>query len=118
MYNQFFINSLLRGTTTIKKLIDTNWIEDENDIILLDKMRELGILDTTLIHIIITEDTQSITLNDFINTLTDDNVGNIEECEKCKMRTRKRRCSYLPNHNGCTLRLLQSNSPSCWNEHD
>jgi hypothetical protein len=76
----YFIIPLEVGETTLETLFNRHILERTPSIALnLEKrVHELGINERTLIGVIITEDTESITLNEFIKNATDSWVENID----------------------------------------
>lgn len=68
---QFFVNFLYSDDTTLRKLYSDGLIADLQDNILIDRMKETGIMYDSIIHVIITENTDSETLFDYLDRQTD-----------------------------------------------
>ena len=69
---QFFIKLLSTMDTTINELVLNKYIKDGNNEVLQQRMKQLKIDIYSKVHIIITEDTDSINLYTFIDLFSDD----------------------------------------------
>lgn len=71
---KYFIKFLYSSNSTLNDLYRNRIITNLRDSILLERMNALDIEYNSTIHIIVTENSNSITLNEFFNNLTDDSV--------------------------------------------
>ena len=73
---KYFIKFLYSGDSTINELHNNNIIKNINNQILIQRMNENKIDKNSQIHIIVTEDSKSESLSDYLEKLTNDSVNN------------------------------------------
>lgn len=81
----FFVKFLHSGNTTLQNLIDNHVIKDIYNSVLLQRMRELGIEHNSIIHLIITENSDSEKLIDYLYKQTDAHNNNNYDLVKKKL---------------------------------